>query len=230
VPSRRRPGAPADLEEVRPGRFIVHTPLVGGTLRGEGEREGDRFTLTTWRREGLIARLRAKQFAVLTLADQVAALPPLPPPAPLGAPVARQPAAGERVSVFAGDPPGWRPAPEDAATPGALALREGQVIRRRKGRGPGSFALVAAGTLRPLSEDDAVRQGYAQLRLLGPATLEAARDADGRLTLPDLPLPPEHRQLLGRLADRSERGWLVADGADELAAALLARLGLELRG
>ncbi|NTU83127.1 MAG: hypothetical protein HGA45_27780, partial [Chloroflexales bacterium] len=82
MPSKRRPGAPADLEEVRPNRFIVYNPAASSTLRGEGEREGDRFLLTTWRRDGLIARLRAKSFLVLTLADQIGALPDLPRPAP----------------------------------------------------------------------------------------------------------------------------------------------------
>lgn len=76
--SRRRPGAPADLEEVRPDLFVVHNPAAGPVLRGEGLREGDRFRLTSWRREGLVARLRDRGFVVLTLTDQIAALPPLP--------------------------------------------------------------------------------------------------------------------------------------------------------
>jgi hypothetical protein len=231
MPSKRRPGAPADLEEVRPNRFVVHNPLVGSTLRGEGEREGDRFTLTTWRREGLLARLRSRQFKVLTLADQVAALPGLPPAVPLGPPAARPLAAGERISVFAG-PRGWEPAPSAPGAPAAVELRPGQVIRRRKGRGPGDFYLVAPGTLRPLGEDDALRQGYAQLAQPGPAPVALAAGDGGRSLLPDLPLPAEHRALMGRLADRADEGWLVAEGADELVAALLARLGLvaERRG
>jgi hypothetical protein len=228
VPSRRRPGAPADLEEVRPGRFIVHNPLAGSTLRGEGEREGDRFTLTSWRREGLIGRLRARQFKVLTLADQVDALPALPPAAPLGPPAPRPLAAGERVSVFAG-PRGWEPAPEAPGRPGEIALRPGWVIRRRKGRGPGDYYLVAPGTLRPLGEEAAIAQGYAQLALAGPTAVALATGDDGRATLADLPLPPEHRALLGRLADRTGDSWHIADGAAELVAELLARLGVKLR-
>jgi hypothetical protein len=222
---RRRPGAPADLEELRPDLFVVHNPAAGPALRGEGEREGDRFRLTTWRREGLIARLRARGFTVLTLADQIAALPALPQ-APLGPELARSFAAGERVSVFAGDPPGWQPAPPALGDPRALLVREGQIIRRRKGRGPASYALVARGGLRPLGEDEALRHGYAQLGE-APSALEL-RPAEQGQFLAELPLPSAHRALLGRFATHSRGGWLIQSGAEALVAALLARLGLEL--
>lgn len=229
---KRRPGAPADLEEVRPNLFFVYNPAAGPTLRGEGEREGDRFRLTGWRRDGLVARLRAKSFTVLTLADQIAALPALPPPTPLGPPVIRPPAAGERVSYFApagpGQLPGWQPAPPAEADPAAQALREGWVIRRRKGRGPGAFAQVARGGLRPLDENEALRQGLAQAALAGPAPVRATPGPAGHL-LPELPLPAEHRALLSRLADRGPDGWAIAEGAGALVAELLARVGLALQ-
>lgn len=223
---RRRPGAPADLEELRPGRFVLHNPATGPALRGEGEREGDRFTLTSQRREGLLARLRARGFSVLSLADQIAALPAVPQVAPLGPPCERDLAAGERLSVFVGAPPAWQPAPA-AARPGAVALREGQVIRRRKGRGPGAYYQVERDSLRPLSEDEALGRGYAQAALGGPAPITAATVAAGHL-LPDLPLPAAHRALLGRIAERHGAGWLVVAADLPLAAALLACLGLAL--
>lgn len=230
--SKRRPGAPADLVEIRPGLFFVYNPAAGPTLRGEGEREGDRFRLTTWRRDGLIGRLRAKGFAVLTLADQIAALPDLPRAAPPGPLVTRLLAAGERVSYFGpgedGAPPGWRPAPLAEGDPSAVALREGWAIRRRKGRGPGSFFLVARGGLRPLPEDEALRHGLAQVALAGPAPVVAA-PAEGGLALPELPLPDAHSALLTRIADRRPGGWLVAPEALPLAAALLARAGMALQ-
>ncbi len=228
---RRRPGAPADLEEVRPNLFFIHNSAAAPTLRGEGEREGDRFRLTGWRREGLLARLRAKGFVVLTLADQIAALPALPAPAPLGAPLTRTLAAGERISYFAtpgpGLAPGWQPAPFAPDGPGAVSLREGWVVRRRKGRGPGAYYSVARGGLQPLAEDAALRLGLAQLAQAGPAALSAA-PAEGGWLVPEPPLPAEHRALLSRIADRSEGGWLVAPAALPLAAALLARVGLTL--
>lgn len=223
---RRRPGAPADLEEFRPNLFIVHNPAAGPTLRGEGEREGDRFRLTTWRRDGLIARLRARGFAVLTLADQIASLPDLPR-APLGASLARSFAAGERVSVFGGSPPGWRPAPLAPDDPQAVLVREGQVIRRRKGRGPASYALIGRGGFKALNEDEALRHGYAQLVHEPPDPIVLRHTEQGSL-LPELSLPGAHRTLLGRFATRGRDGWLIAPGAEALAAALLARLNLQL--
>jgi hypothetical protein len=227
MPSKRRPGAPADIEELRPELFVVHNPAAGPTLRGEGEREGDRFRLTTWRREGLIARLRARGFAVLTLDDQIAALPELPP-ARLGPPLTRPFATGERVSVFGGEPPGWLPAPPAPDDPQAVLVREGQVIRRRKGRGPASYALAARGGLRPLSEDEALRHGYAELAHEPPAPVKLLPVEQG-LLLPELLLPAAHRALLGRFATRTTAGWLIQPGAEALAAALLARLKLEAR-
>lgn len=224
MPSRRRPGAPADLEELRPNRFVVHNPLAGVVLRGEGERDGDRFTLTTWRREGLLARLRARQFKVLTLADQIAALPGLPAAAPLGPPQLRPLARGERVSLFVG-PTGWQPAPPAPDAPATVLLRPGQVIRRRKGRGPADYFLVAPGTLRPLAEDEALRHGYARVAHEGPAVVALALDEAGSL-LPDLPLPAAHRALLGRLAERTPAGWRVPPDAVAHVEALLTRLGL----
>jgi hypothetical protein len=221
--SKRRPGAPADLEELRPQLFLVHNPAMGPTLRGEGEREGDRFRLTSWRRDGLMARLRARGFAILTLADQVAALPALPQPPSLGPALSRALAGGERLSVFAANPLGWHPAPADPAAPGAVLLHEGQVIRRRKGRGPGSFYQVAPGTLRPLDEDAALRLGYASLD--APVPLEA-QQVQGKLLLPDLPLPRAHRTLLGRFAEPSAEGWRFAPEELPLVEALLGRLGL----
>jgi hypothetical protein len=226
---KRRPGAPADLEELRPGRFVLHNPAIGPTLRGEGTREGDRFTLTSQRREGLLARLRGRGFSVLSLADQIAALPAPPAITPLGPSHAHTLAAGERVATFTGVPPTWQPAPATTTRPNAVSLCEGQVIRRRKGRGPGAYYLVARDGLRPLSEDAALRHGYALAAHDGPVPLVANPISEGHL-LADLPLPAAHQNLLGRIATRQRQGWLVTS-ADELdlAAALLARLGLELR-
>lgn len=226
--SKRRPGAPADLEELRPNRFIVHNPAAGPTLRGEGERDGDRFLLTTWRRDGLIARLRAKSFLVLTLADQIAALPDLPAATPPGPPFVRPSIAGERISYFAARPLGWQPAPPAPQGPAAFSLREGWVIRRRKGRGPGAYYHLLRGALQPLTEDDALRHALAQATLMHPDPIVVAR-ADGGHLLPELPLPSEHRALLGRLGDRRPHGTLLAPEALPLAAALLARVGLALQ-
>ncbi|MBX0327095.1 hypothetical protein K2Z83_05280 [Oscillochloris sp. ZM17-4] len=223
--SRRRPGAPCDFEEMRPGLFIIHNPALGPTLRGEGDREGDRFTLTSQRGEGLVARLRARSFSVLTLADQAAGLPGLPTPAPPGEPRVRQLAAGERVSYFAAEPLGWAPAPE--AGPGAVSLREGWPLRRRRSRGSFSYHQLVGGALAPLDEDLALRIGYAQIALAGPLSIPATPVAGGHL-LPDIPLPAAHRRLLGRAAARTPQGWLVPPEGLHTAAAILARLGIDM--
>lgn len=224
--SKRRPGAPADLEEVRPDLFVVHNPAAGPVLRGEGLREGDRFRLTTWRRDGLIGRLRDRGFTVLTLADQIAALPPLPVAAPPGEPFTRELAPGERISYFAADPPGWHAAPQLA--PNQVSLREGWIIRRRRGRGAADYYYAERGTLTPLDETTALRLGYALIARQGGATLIAERAGEA-WRLPDAPLPLEYRRLFGRLATHTRDGWLAPATVLPLAAALLARLGLHIR-
>lgn len=225
MPSRRRPGAPCDFEEARPGRFIIYNPALGPTLRGEGDREGDRFTLTSERGEGLVGRLRARGFVVHTLLDQAAALPDLPAATAPGEPLLRRIAAGEQIGYFAADPPGWAPAP--MGDPEHAHLRESWVVRRRRSRGPFSYYQIVGGALAPRDEERALLLGYAQAALAGPAQV-AARPAEGGRLLPDLPLPAAHRRLLGRIADRTKEGWLVSEDGMPAATALLARLGLAL--
>ncbi|EFO81424.1 hypothetical protein OSCT_0706 [Oscillochloris trichoides DG-6] len=218
--SRRRAGATCDFEELRPGLFMIHNPALSPVLRGEGEREGDRFRLTTWRGEGLIARLRARTFVVLTLLDQVAALPDLPTPPPLGAAFLRDLARNERISYFAPDPLGWVPVPNP--TPSSAELREGWIVRRRRSRGPASYAHIQHGNFLACDEDRALRLGYAQV---SPTTLTVATTPQGIL-LPNLPLPQAHQHLLGRIAASTPQGWLVAPESLPLVTALLARLGV----
>lgn len=221
--SRRRPGAPCDLEEIRPEMFLVHNPAIGPLLSGEGERNGDRFRLTSWRREGLLGRLRSRTFVVHTLADQIAALPDLPTPPPLGAPLIRPEVKAERISVFRADPPGWAPA---SPAPGGIHLNEGDVIRRRRGRGPASYYLIGpAGALQPLEADVALQFSYARLAPRQPAVVPQA--ADGLLLI-DLPLPEAHGLLMGRLAEATRAGWQFPSAHRPLVAQLLARLGIQL--
>jgi hypothetical protein len=225
MPTRRRPGATCDFEEVRPGLFIVHNPALGPVLRGEGERDGDRFTLTSWRSDGLMARLRARSFVVQTLVDQAEALPRLPPATAPGEPVRHQLAANERVSYFAPRPLGWAPAPP--AGPAAVELRQGWLLRRRRSRGPFGYYQLVGASLAPRGEEAALLAGYAQAALLGADPLQAAPAPGGHL-LPDLPLPLAHRNLLGRIASHSPAGWLVAEPGLPAASALLARLKIRL--
>ena len=225
--SKRRPGAPADLEELRPGRFLIHNPAIGLALRGEGVREGDRFTLTSQRREGLIARIRARGFSVISLADRMSALPSLPATIPTGAMHLLPLAAHERVSVFRGAPPGWRPVTATDPPPHRVQLYEGWIIWKRKGRGPGSYYLIEQRGLRPLSRDEALLQGYAQIAD-HTYVLGIAPNDQGEITLPDLPLPRDYEIVLGRIATYHGNHWLIATTDLPLVATLLGRLGYAL--
>ncbi|NTU85478.1 MAG: hypothetical protein HGA45_40010, partial [Chloroflexales bacterium] len=131
----------------------------------------------------------------------------------------------ERLSYFAARPLGWQPAPPAPEQPQAVSLREGWVVRRRKGRGPGTYYRLLRGNLQPLSENEALRYGLALAALEGADPIALA-PADNGYLLPDLPLPTEHRALLGRLGERHQDGTLLAPEALPLAAALLARVGL----
>ncbi len=218
MPPRRRAGATCDFEELRPGLFMIHNPALSPVLRGEGEREGDRFHLTTWRREGLIARLRTRTFVVHTLLDQVGALPNLPAPPPIGGAFLHELARNERISYFAPDPLGWEPVA--TPTPGSAELREGWIVRRRRSRGLASYAQIQHGNFLACDEDRALRLGYAQV---APITLNMQESI-----LPNLPLPQAHQHLLGRIATPTPQGWFVAPEVLPLVTALLARLGVTI--
>lgn len=225
MPSKRRPGAACDLEEVRPGLFLVHNPALGPLLRGEGDREGDRFRLTTWRGDGLVARLRARAFVVVTLADQIADLPGPPATDPPGATFYRDLAADERLSTFVAEPPGWAPVPLSAESPPRAVLRQGWVLRRRRGRGAADYYRLVGANLVPLPEDAAILYGYAQAAHTGPLSVALAPAPGGRL-LPDIPMPTKQRLLLGRLATKGRDGWLVPAESLGLVRGVLARLGI----
>src|SRR3954469_16735395 len=75
-----------DLEEIAPNRFLIHTPRINALIKGEGDITGRLFELTSWRREGLIVRLRERGLGVRTLDDRLAKLPGPPPAPPIGGP------------------------------------------------------------------------------------------------------------------------------------------------
>jgi hypothetical protein len=237
------------MDEIAPDRFLVHNPRAFGILKGEGQAEGRIFALTTWRRDGLLARLRERGIVVRTIAERITALP-APPPAPsIGALGWRaQTAAGERLSYFEPADLSWRPLEPTLRDDGAgIAFAEGWVVRRRKGRGPWSYFLTfrerGGGVgLRPLDETSALLTGYAQAAARGqpPWLLRrvtsggsvpevADPDVGQGVLLPSADLPPSYREVLA-LVTRPSPAGLVVESAHgwRLVQKLFGRLGVRL--
>jgi hypothetical protein len=223
------------LEEIAPGRFLVHDPQVSGLLKGEGTLSGRLFELTTWRREGLLARLRERGFKVLTLAGLAAQLPGLPQPPPIGGPGWRPlSSAIEQISHFDLRNLRWRALePETRAGALGVAIYGGWALRRRKGRGAASFYLAVRERgggvgLQPLDETAAILTGYAQALALDARPLLVDRSGD-HIVLPDVELPPPHRMLLKRIATEDDERLLVDESGWPLAQAVFGRLGVQLK-
>jgi hypothetical protein len=223
-----------DLEEIAPNRFLVRNSRANTILKGEGEVEGNRFTLTGRRRAGLLARLRERGLRVLALENRISALPRLPAPPPAGEPLWR-PLAGpaERFSAF--DPAAlrWQPLEAEARDGQAgVWLRPGWPLRRRRGRGPADFFLARPERggmgLQPLDEERALLYGYALAADSG-VTLRA-RPHVGGLIIPEVELPARHRALLRTIATATPEGPLADEAAWPFAQALFARLGVRLEG
>ena len=231
---KRHQRSAVSLEEIAPGRFLLHDPQAHSLLKGEGAFSGRLFELTTWRREGLLARLRERGFKVLTLDDLVASLPAPPAPPPIGGPGWRPLSSPiEQISHFDLRNLRWRPlepAPRDGV-PG-VTIYDGWALRRRKGRGAASFYLAARERgggvgLRPLDETKAILVGYAQALALDDRPLIVERHGD-HVRLPDVELPPAHRAALRRIAREGDAGLLVDERAWPLAQDVFGRLGVRL--
>jgi hypothetical protein len=229
---QRRPAL--DLEEIAPNRFMIHNQHTQALLSGEGTIAGRLFELTTWRRAGLLARLRERGFRVQTLADIVAALPAPPPPPPIGGAGWRPLASPiEQLSHFDLRNLRWRPlVPEQRAGVRGVMVCAGWALRRRKGRASAAYALALAERsggigLRPLDETQAILTGYAQATALDDRPLLAVRRGS-QILLPDVDVPPAHRALLRRVAAAGDEGLLVDEQGWDLAQAVFARLGVRL--
>jgi hypothetical protein len=229
---QRRPAV--GLEEIAPDRFLVHDPHMSGLLKGEGTLSGRMFELTTWRREGLLARLRGRGFKVVTLADLVAGLPGLEPPLLIGGPGWRPLSSPiEQISHFDLRNLRWHPLePETHGGAPGVMICDGWALRRRKGRGAAAFYLAirehGGGIgLRLLDETAAMLVGYAQALAFDNRPLLVERHGE-HLLLPDVELPPPHRALLRRLTTADQERLLVSESWWPLAQGVFARLGVRL--
>lgn len=232
--SRRKQSA-YDLEEITPSQFIVHNENAYGVLRGEGERHGQFFELTGWRREGLLARLAARGYRALTLEDRVAALPAMPEPLVAGEEGWRPLASpSERFSVFDPAARDWRPLePVQREGAAGVVLHAGQIVRRRKGRGAADYYTAIAERnggigLRPMDETTALLAGYAQAAVHGPSELPT-REHGEAVEIAHTPLPQPYREFLRRVAQETPDGWRIDQRGLPYVRLLFERLGLTLQ-
>ncbi len=227
---------PPDLDEVRPDRFVINNNKIRPFLKGEGVTVGRFFELGTWRREGLIARLRERGFNVRTLSDRIAALPRIRDVGPPGAEGVRYLAPREQVAVLDTDTLRWNELPViDQAGKPAIRIRANVALRRRKGRGRADHyisALARTGTINllPASETDALVHAYGQIAANGAPRMLQVINAGDRLIVPQRQaiLPPPHTDVLDRLAIEDADRWTFASSVMSLVETTLATLGLAL--
>jgi hypothetical protein len=220
---------PSDVEEIAPDHYLIRNNRAVPFLRGEGDLHGQLFELRSWRRDGLIGRLRNAGLHVSPLEDQIDALPRLPSAPTLGEARWRALASTlERFSRFSLTHLRWDPIePTERAGVAGVLLAPGEPLRRRKGRGAADYYVAAAergdgARLLPCEETKALMLGYALATWVG--VLEIPVDQrDDRLELPDLALPGPYQAIIERLAG-PQREIAAAGRARVLAIAVYAKL------
>ncbi len=225
-----------DFEEIAPDRYMVRNVRAYPILKGEGVLRGQLFELTTWRRDGLIGRLRMAGLSVTTFLDQIEQLPNLPPASSSGQPGWRVlTSPNERFSRFDAAVLRWQPIePSEQAGLSGVTLIPGASLRRRKGRGAADFYIAAAergGGIRllPANETTALLLGYANATGSDWRRLAAETDQEA-LILPEIDLPPPYRDLLKHLIQPGHAKPRVAGRGRELAERVFAKLGIRLIG
>lgn len=226
-----------DLDEYHADRFVIHNEKIRPLLRGEGERDGKFFRLQTWRREGLIARIRMAGFNVRTLQDRIDALHAAPVDIEPGPEVFRA-LATQREQIAAWDPERlrWRDLPvREVNGVRGVTLRVNEPLRRRKSRSGGDFFLAIAepggrAGLRPVRESDAILHAYGMLAADGrPAVIRFERTSGGYLVPSNQALFPErHREALEFLASDDEPSWTFEREHIDLVEQVFDRLAVRL--
>jgi hypothetical protein len=227
-----------DLDEIRPDRFIINNDKVRPLLRGEGVTVGRFFELVTWRREGLIARIRVRGFNVRTLADRVAALRGVKPVAPLGAEGIRLLShPKEHIAIFDRAQLHWHDLRviEHGGKP-AVRLRAGAALRRRKGRGHADYYIATLSNddqinFLPTKEVSALLHAYGQIAQSDTPAVLYYRAADETYLIPQHQalLPPPHRDVLQMLCYESAEPWTVPAIAFDYVQAVFAKLAIQLQ-
>ncbi len=223
----------ADIEEIAPGQFLVRELRARPILKGEGELKGQLFVLGTWRREGLIARLRERALIVSTLSDQIEALPRPPYHYNLGEQLWH--ATGttlEHISRFDTRRLAWTLIePIQRGAEQGVILYAAEPIRRRKGRGQSVFyrarATRSGSSLEPINETQAVLWGYA-IALAADARPLVAERTQEAILLPDIELPPRYRYVFERIVGQHKGQVSIKKSVLPLVQALYGQLWLRL--
>jgi hypothetical protein len=224
---------PLDLEEIRPNRFLIHNAKSKMYLRGEGVTVGNTFELTSWRRDGLIARLRQGGFTVRTIDERIAALPPLPLPVPFGDMGVRElQHPKERYAYFDTEHLRWIDVQPTGGTRD-VQLRVGWVLRRRRGRGAADHYLATLEKpgrigLLPRTETAALLMGYAQATADGERTVHVTKDETIYRLLDHLLLPSPHSDALKTITERRQGMIVIFEAGWTQAQQLFATLALRL--
>ncbi|HEY0737628.1 MAG TPA: hypothetical protein VGD69_22110 [Herpetosiphonaceae bacterium] len=232
-----QPWQPPDLDEIRPDRFIINNDKVRPVLRGEGVTVGKFFELVTWRREGLIGRIRMRGFNVRTLEDRVTTLrgvKSVDPPGAEGVRVLHHPK--ERIAHFDSARLHWCDLPTiDHGGKPAVRLPVNVAIRRRKGRGHADYyitATVGHGEINfvPTKEVAALIHAYSQIAQEHTPVVRYTL-ADEIYTIPrqQALLPPQHQEVLEMLAVDKAEPWSIPAPVFDLAAGVFAKLGIDLQ-
>jgi hypothetical protein len=113
-----------------------------------------------------------------------------------------------------------------------VQLRVGWVLRRRRGRGAADYYIATPEKpgrigLLPQTETAALLMSYAQATAQHERILHAEPTKDG-YHLPDVLLPPPHRDMLHTIVERTQGTMLVAAAGWEQAQRLFAALRLRL--
>lgn len=223
----------SDIEEFAPDRYIVRNVRAYPILKGEGVLRGQLFELTTWRRDGLIGRLRMAGLSVSTLSDRIAELPN-PPQISLSGRAGWRALTSpiERFSRFDAATLRWQPIePTEREGRAGVVLVSGHALRRRKGRGSADFYIAATERgdgirLLPATETVALLTGYANVTAAAPLQLTAQLHNEA-LVLPEIELPPPYRELLEHLIMPDNKHRLVVGRGRELAEQIFAKLGIQ---
>jgi hypothetical protein len=231
-PTKSRSTPKADLEEISPNTFIIRNPGIRRVIKSEGTIEGSVFKLTSWRKDGLIARLRQQEFIPLTLEDQIDRLPDLPPAPIIGEPYFSPIQSHWRYSHFDTNRLMW--VPDEVHKRGdeeGVFLRSGWIVRRRKGRGHPDYFHVyrqRAGGIgfEAIEETRAILSGYAQAAVADDPSFRVRSDGNNYY-LPNIVLPTPHHRLMERIGSYEKPEWVFPADVWPLVCKVGERLGVQ---